>query len=278
MSGPLLSAAAPLPPWRRVRRGRGVPGERPSPAVVVLVATVGMALQVVNLAVLGSSLTWSLVAALAPGAAVALLGLGVTFSVEARWSKSHGPSIWGPRPSAGLRRDDTALWSGTGTNRLAQVGLAVTCLVLVAVLAQILVMMSLHRAGPMMVAPWGLAGLLPLEMVLFLTKTTVRVHLGPGGVYLRGPLGWRRLGIPLTSITGASVACLGEQGLGMRAVLRVARSGRSAWVPRRGDNLVVDLTDGSRVVVGVSGAAQAAGLLNDLCPPTSGGTAALPRP
>ncbi|MHB8296647.1 MAG: hypothetical protein ACYDH5_18955 [Acidimicrobiales bacterium] len=41
-------------------------------------------------------------------------------------------------------------------------------------------------------------------------------------------------------------------------------SGRSIWVPRQGANLVLDLTDGSRVIVGVEGAAHAARLVNDL--------------
>ncbi len=128
------------------------------------------------------------------------------------------------------------------------------------------------------IALWWLAGavvgaLTLLPVVAIVASTRFDVTVGPGGVVVRGILGFPRTHIPLEVIRDADVEAvqpfLQYGGWGWRL-----RSDRTAVVTVRGPGLLVTRTDGAQLIVSLDGAARAAGVLNQLLDQRGAGHAA----
>lgn len=94
----------------------------------------------------------------------------------------------------------------------------------------------------------------------------VRVRVSERGVLVRPWLvSWPHVELSLDDIEGAQAVHINPLewgGWGYRGSLRL--SGRAAWVLRRGDALVLELTRGRRFAVTVDGADEAAAVVNGL--------------
>lgn len=125
---------------------------------------------------------------------------------------------------------------------------------------------------------WWLAGavvgvLTLLPIVAIVASTRFDVTIGPGGVVVRGILGFPRTHIPLEVIRDADVEAvqpfLQYGGWGWRH-----RSDRTAVVTVRGPGLLVTRTDGAQLIVSLDDATRAAGVLNRLLDQRGAGHAA----
>lgn len=107
----------------------------------------------------------------------------------------------------------------------------------------------------------GLLTLLPV--VALVTSLRFGVTIGPGGVVVRGILGYPRTHVPLEVIRDADVETVAPfrqyGGWGWRH-----RPGRTAVVTAHGPGLLVTRTDGAQLIVSLDEAARAAGVLNRL--------------
>lgn len=164
--------------------------------------------------------------------------------------------------SAGARRspalvtsaDSAALFVSTGVTRSRLAATAVGGALLVALCATVF-------------RPWLLMGGLVAIWVYSLQRVaSVRVRIGPGGVLVSSPLGWRLLRVPLNKITAIGTIYVDLVSLGgpMAGRLIGHRPLAAAWVLRDGPAMALNLVGGGLVVIGMPHADQAAGLVTGL--------------
>lgn len=111
---------------------------------------------------------------------------------------------------------------------------------------------------------WLLAAFALLVALLLAAMLVLRVTVSASGLDARSPFGWPRLRVPLDEVVSAragTVSPLKEFG---GWGYRVALDGRTGFVLRAGDAIVVERTAGRTSVVTVDDAATAAALLNSL--------------
>lgn len=189
------------------------------------------------------------VVGLAVGAALVLAGLA---TVLVPGDPKHPTDV--PPPGDAVRlplgATERVAWSATVWSP-ATLAVAVPVVAVQAVLAVAL-------------RTWVLLGVAALLVVLLAAFLVLRVTVDARGLDARSPLGRPRLHVPLDEVVAARVepvrplAEFGGWGY------RVGRDGRTGFVLRGGDALVVERTGGRTSVVTVDDAATAAGLLNAL--------------
>lgn len=185
---------------------------------------------------------------------VVALGVGVLLGLLASLVAPAGPSpeatTTAPpadRPRAEL--DGTAVWRDrTPTGRSLPVAVA---------------LLAILGAGLWWFAG-TIVGLLTLLLIVPLVASMrFGVTIGPGGVVIRGILGFPRTHMPLQVIRDADVEMVEPfrqyGGWGWRH-----RLDRTAVVTARGPGLLVTRTDGAQLIVSLDDAARAAGVLNRL--------------
>jgi len=186
-----------------------------------------------------------------------VIGVVTAVAIERALPRRPLPELDHPLPSAGLRPGERAAWSG-------RVGWTPVLPAAVALLA--LVVLAFVRAWPVVV---------PLVVVAVALSAfcPVRVSADRRGLLVRyGWLPWPVTHIPLSNILRADAIDLQPMewgGWGYRGSRRAM--GRAAVVLRRGPAIKLDLADGSTFAVTVDGAAEAAGVLNDLRASAPGG-------
>lgn len=148
-----------------------------------------------------------------------------------------------PLPTVGLGATETAIWGGTAHNRGM---LAVAAAALIAAI----------------VAPLAVTPALVLIALVFVAFAHVTVIVNETAVSIRfGVAQWPRRTIPLGDIATAEaidVEPLKYGGWGWRV-----RPDRSSYIVRRGEGVQLCLRDDRIVIVTVSDAEHAAGLVND---------------
>ncbi|AEE45551.1 DUF1648 domain-containing protein [Cellulomonas fimi] len=189
------------------------------------------------------------VVGLAVSAALVLGGLAALLVPS---DATHATDV--PPPADAVRvplgASERVAWSATVWSP-ATLAVAVPVVALQAVLAVVL-------------RTWVLLGVAALLVVLLAAFLVVRVTVDARGLDARSPLGRPRLHVPLDEVVAARaepVRPLAEFG---GWGYRVGRDGRTGFVLRGGDALVVERTGGRTSVVTVDDAATAAGLLNAL--------------
>lgn len=184
--------------------------------------------------------------------AVPLIAAGVLAATVARYGRRLEAAPPAPvnAPRVGLAPGARAVWMGTA--RAAWAAPMVVAGVALGVVAA--------AWKPSAGLPFGAIGLVGLAF------TSIRVTIDRNGVRIAyGAFGWPVQRVRLADIEQASVLDVNPMawgGWGYRGSLRMM--GRAAVVLRGGEGVRLDLAGGRTMVITVDGAAQGAGLINDL--------------
>lgn len=182
---------------------------------------------------------------------------GAPVAALAGWLQPPDPATATPAPAEPLPLGPTERVAWTGTTEASGV----------------LLLPALALAGFALVGLagglgllWWQASILLLSALVVLWFTSVRVRVDERGVEVRaGVVPWPRVRIPLADIEAAraqEIEPMAWGGWGYRGSLRLAK--QAAWVLRRGEGLVLDLTGDRRFAVTVDGAAEAASVVSGL--------------
>jgi hypothetical protein len=226
----------------------------PRPIVAFLLGTFGsLATAVATTTTLANrdAATWrdgelSLLSLLATGGSALVGGAAALWVLKDRWSM---PTPRRVETAGGVRAPGERMaWSGT-----AHSGWAVGAALLLVGLTGF----ALFIAG-------GQVRILTLLYVVIgaligASMGAVRVTVGAHGLTARAPLGRPALTIRLDEIERVESTTLGAMswgGWGYRGSLRVL--GRSAWIVRQGEGIVLDLTEGRQFAITVDDATAAA--------------------
>lgn len=154
-------------------------------------------------------------------------------------------------PSANLKPDDRAVWIGT-TRSMWALPTLVGCIVLG-------IFMLIYQGTPI--------GLLPIIVaIVCIPFLSIRVLANNSGVHLSfGPISWPKRYVPLKDILQAraiDVIPMQHGGWGYRPSIK--HRGNLSIVLRGGEGLELVLEGNKKLVITVDGAAEGAGLINDL--------------
>lgn len=164
---------------------------------------------------------------------------------------AHAP-VPASAPRAALAPGERAMWSGWASS-------ARTMVLVLALSVAPLVVLAIAGMSWVVLASIGV----PL-LLLMSAFSAFRVTVGQQGLVVRGALGVPRFHVPLTEVAEAGVTSVSPMrdfgGWGLRGDLK----GRFGVILRKGPALEVCRGDGSRFVVTLDGADEAAALLNTL--------------